>query len=103
MLQYCALPMPINVIWPLRHDTRATVVLRPALTQPRSLSQAPLACLGWGSLICSATVGAIVGGKFAHSAPCLQARVILCTALGATLVTSQFPVEHWHEVLGDPT
>ena len=22
---------------------------------------------------------------------------------GATIVTSQFPVEHWHEVLGDPT
>jgi DNA replication protein DnaC len=22
---------------------------------------------------------------------------------GATIVTSQFPVEHWHEALGDPT
>ena len=22
---------------------------------------------------------------------------------GATIVTSQFPVDHWHQVLGDPT
>ena len=22
---------------------------------------------------------------------------------GATLVTSQFPVDHWHDVVGDPT
>ena len=22
---------------------------------------------------------------------------------GSTMVTSQFPVEHWHEIIGDPT